>query len=666
MQHIKSHINKLILIFIFIPFLSQAQISPQEAISQMKKGINMGNTLEGPNEGDWGNPPAQEYYFDQYKNEGFEFVRIPTRWDKHLGTTSPFTITESWLNRVEQIVDWGIARGLFIILNSHHDTWIKETYSNPVNQARFDSLWSQIATRFKDKSDHLIFEICNEPVNMTKAQVDEMHKNAIKVIRRTNPTRLIVFQGIDWGGADGLINAAIPDDNYIIGSFHSYDPYLFGLEGQGTWGTTANINALRAKFQTVKNWSEQNNIPVLLGEFGSIKTADYNSRMKHYKTYMELSASFGFAPAAWDDGGDFRIFYRQTKSWDNDVKDILVNSSEFSPAMPHLWLLQDTIVKLGWTNPTAGYDSIFIERKTSGTAYIRVDTLPGNATSFEDSNLPQSKDYYYRVISHYTNAPNLYSYPQKIFLPTYIPVEPPAILPYTGQPLLIPGKVEAEYFDIGGEGFTYHDSDSKNITRELRPDEGVDIYNVGNGVYLVADNYPGEWENYSVEVSQKGQYEITAPIAAFEGGGTFKVTIGNSESEAIVAPTNYSWTKTKPVTFTLNLEAGKQTMRITYLTKPLFNLDYLDFIRAIPDKITPVQQNNQLQIQQTKQELIVRLPEIHPTDQLKIFSITGAEIKTIPIDKTEFRISTSGLHSGIYILQVISEKQKISKKIAIP
>lgn len=662
----KSQIfNYLTLFFTLITLFSEGQILPKDAIAQMQNGINLGNTLEGPNEGDWGNPPVQEYYFDMYKNAGFNFVRIPIRWDQHLGKTTPFNVDPVWMNRIEQIIDWGLARGLYIVMNSHHDSWIKDTYSNPVNQARFDSLWSQIAIRFKDKSDHLIFEICNEPVNMTKAQNDEMHRNAIKIIRKTNPTRLIIFQGIDWGGSDGLINSEIPADNYVIGSFHSYDPYLFGLEGQGTWGTTNDFNTLKAKFQAVKSWSDKNNIPVFLGEFGSVKTADYNSRMKHYKAYMELSASFGFAPAAWDDGGDFRIFYRQQKSWDDDVKDILVNSSELSPKTPRLQLFQDTIIRLQWANPANDYDSIFIERRTSATKWARIDTLPGNSVSFDDPNLPQAREYYYRVVAHYTGKPDLYSYPQKILLPTYVPPEPPVREYYTGKPLSVPGRIEAEFFDKGGEGFTYHDSDTRNSTGSLRPDEGVDIYDLGNNVYLVAENYPGEWEEYTVDVAQKGEYQFTAPVAAFEGGGTFQVTVGNAKSDPIAAPTTYSWVKTKPVTFTMNLDAGIQIMRITYLTKPLFNLDYLEAARIVPDGVSPTPTANSFIIRQTGQELIVQSTNRQSYGQAKLFSITGAELKTIQNPEPTFRIPTQNLHSGVYILQLISGQQKFSKKIVI-
>lgn len=662
----KLTVQITISIFLLIPLLVSAQLSPKDAISQMRRGINLGNTLEPPNEGEWGNPPTQEYMFDMYKKEGFNFVRVPVRWDKHMSTTSPFKIDPVWLNRVEQILDWGLSKGLYMVVNSHHDGWIKENYSNPVNQARFDSLWSQVATRFKNKSEKLIFEIANEPVSpMTKAQNDEMHQKAIKVIRKTNPTRLIIFQGIDWGGSDALINAAIPNDPYIIGSFHSYDPYLFGLEGKGTWGTASDIAALRDKFQKVKDWSVKNNIPVFLGEFGSLKTCDYNSRMKHYKTYMELSETFGFAPAAWDDGGNFRIMNRSAKTWDDDIKDILTHSSLLSPRMPRLSLLQDTIVKLDWTNLVANNDSIYIERKTSATtAYKKIAALKGNAITYNDIKLPQDKEYFYRVIAHYNNNSDLYSYPQKIYMPVYVPKPPVLRQLFTGQALPIPGKVEAEYFDIGEDGMTYHDSDQKNVPMALRPNEPVDIYDLGNGKFYVIDTNPGEWLEYTVNVAQKGLYDVSASIAAVVGGGTLNVKIGATESGVIKVPATNSWVNTKMANFSMNLEAGTQIMRLTFIEKPLFYIDFIDFKRVIPDGLSTLS-NNGFTVYQHDQELIFNLEADRSDGTLKIYTILGSVVKSINLSESDFRISTQGMRPGVYIIQHISENQKYSQKIVI-
>ncbi|MEL6846223.1 MAG: glycoside hydrolase family 5 protein, partial [Bacteroidota bacterium] len=217
----------LLLLFICASLGLAAQLSPQTAVAEMGRGINLGNTLEPPLEGAWNNGPAQESYFDAYLAAGFKNIRIPVRWDQHTGNAAPFTIDSTWMNRVEQVVDWGLSRGFYITLNGHHEDWLKNNYSNPTLRARYDSIWVQVAERFKNKSDSLLFEIINEPIGMTVAEVDDLNQRILGIIRQTNPTRIVIYSGNRWSNSAELLNAAIPNDNYIIGYYHAYDPWQF-------------------------------------------------------------------------------------------------------------------------------------------------------------------------------------------------------------------------------------------------------------------------------------------------------------------------------------------------------------------------------------------------------------------------------------------------------
>jgi aryl-phospho-beta-D-glucosidase BglC (GH1 family) len=148
-----THNNQLLYVIIATillvsPVVAFGQVTPEEAVAQMRRGINMGNTLEPPYEGDWA-PKAREYYFDMYRDAGFDVVRVPVRWDEHTSYSSPYTIQESWMDRVEQIVDWALERDLYVVINAHHEDWIKENYEDKNLRDRFDSIWSQVATRKK-------------------------------------------------------------------------------------------------------------------------------------------------------------------------------------------------------------------------------------------------------------------------------------------------------------------------------------------------------------------------------------------------------------------------------------------------------------------------------------------------------------------------------------
>ncbi len=411
----------LIVISIFISITSlTAQLTPQEAIVQMRKGINLGNTHESPTEATWGNPKAQEYYFDMYRDAGFNTVRIPVRWDNYTDRQSPYKIQDAWLSRIEEVVDWGLERDLWIVINAHHDNWIKDNYSTS-NKARFDSIWSQIATHFAGKSEKLIFEVLNEPHGMTKADNDDMHARVLSIIRKNNPTRLVIFQGNNWGSSGDLINAAIPDpdDKYLIGSFHSYDPWPFGLEGTGSFGTEAQISTLRNKFIAVKNWSDRNNIPVFLGEFACHSGADFMSRMKHYQTYVELSHEYGFCYCSWDDGGNFGIMNRTAGTW-KEMKDILIYGNPHSPGYPEANIQHDSIIRISWDNRITDNDHIIVQRGLSATSLKSIDTISSEATEYLDVKPDQDQTYYYRLIAAYEDSVSYYSHPLIIYLPEYV------------------------------------------------------------------------------------------------------------------------------------------------------------------------------------------------------------------------------------------------------
>ncbi len=390
----------------------KAQLSPQDAAKGMKRGINIGNTMEPPTEGAWGNPPVQEHAFDDYKNAGFTAVRIPITWDGHTSTTSPYAISSAWLARVEQVVDWGLQRGLIVTINAHHESWIKNSFT-AANVARFDSIWSQIAERFKSKSDSLIFEIINEPYPMTAANVNALNAQVLKIIRQTNPTRIVSFSGYMWSNSDQLVTAAIPDssDKYLIGYYHSYDPYPFGLIGTGRYGSAADIKATKTKFDQVTAWSLKNNIPVILGEFGYIDTADYNSRMCAYGTVVDQALGRGVPSFAWDDGGNFPVYNRITGGF-NEIKDILIHTY---PQSPNGMKISETVnhsIKLQWHNRNTEDDSIVIGRKrTVGGSFGVIGEVASTDSVFIDTSTSAGTPYYYRLSVTMKDSTELQSFP---------------------------------------------------------------------------------------------------------------------------------------------------------------------------------------------------------------------------------------------------------------
>lgn len=313
-------------------------INPFEMVKKMGMGTNLGNTLEPPYEGDW-SKAAMEYYFDDFKTAGFKNVRIPVRWDNHSGKSYPYTIDKDFLDRVETIVDWSLSRGFITVLNSHHDDWIKENYSE--NIERFEKIWEQISERFKNKSSNLLFETMNEPFgNITDSQINDMNSRILKIIRKTNPTRNVIIGGGFWNSYNALVNIDIPNDPYLIGTFHYYDPYNFTHKWEGTWGTPSDMDTVSRVFDQVKNWSVKNNIPVYLGEFAVMAYADKPSRLKWYDFISDQALNRDFACSVWDNGVfgsleyDMGIYNRDTRTFDKEVLSAIMNPGTFPSYSP--------------------------------------------------------------------------------------------------------------------------------------------------------------------------------------------------------------------------------------------------------------------------------------------------------------------------------------------
>ena len=306
-------------------------VDPAQVIEEMGIGINLGNTLDAPIEGEWA-LEAQEYYIQAFQDAGFKHVRIPITWGNHIQEEAPYAIDTDFLDRVEQIVDWVLSRNMYAIINVHHDKWIKEDYQDISQRNRFDTIWLTVSERFKNKSAKLLFEIINEPRGLSITQTDQINRRAADIIRNQTRNRVIVFAGNEWSALDDLFNVAIPhpDDGYMIANFHNYDPWNFAGICIQDWGSDQDKANMETIYQRAKEWSDTHGIPVMMNEFGSAKYDFENpgnvcapeQRAAYLEAAVEMIKKYGLAATFWDDGGSFSSYDRSANSWGFE-KDIL-------------------------------------------------------------------------------------------------------------------------------------------------------------------------------------------------------------------------------------------------------------------------------------------------------------------------------------------------------
>jgi aryl-phospho-beta-D-glucosidase BglC (GH1 family) len=313
-------------------------LDPFELIDSMGTGINMGNVLELKPEWRYQGGTPREEWFDAYKSAGLKTVRIPVGWGRYTQTEPPYKVNSAWLREVEKFVDWGLERDLFIVINSHHDDWVIGDGTNgwESEKTRFDSIWCQVSRHFADKSAKLIFEIYNEPNNvefggMNLSQLNDMHQTILNSIRKTNPKRYVIYQGLYWSKWYTLKEATIPKDSlndpsHIIGSFHYYEPWQFThMPDRTTWGSASERLEIMNNFDNISKWSVEKGIPLFVGEYGAwnstVAAGGYNDRNSviYYNEFIAQAArSRGMASAYWDDGGYFNLKMRTTGEWDHE------------------------------------------------------------------------------------------------------------------------------------------------------------------------------------------------------------------------------------------------------------------------------------------------------------------------------------------------------------
>lgn len=309
-------------------------------IADMGVGWNLGNTLDTKNQDQtkWGNPLATKALIDAVRARGFKTLRVPVTWQYHMSDAPDYTIDKEWLNRVEDVVNYGLDNDMYVILNIHHDEeWLIPTYAE-IEKAKdqLGKVWAQIANRFKKYDHHLIFETLNETRLKGSNEewtggtaegrdcINQLHEVAVNAIRETeekNKNRYIMIStyaaSASKTAVDGLV---LPDAKNLIVSIHNYFPYKFCLEKTEfvtTWGTEEEKTALDSEMNRLVDTFINKGIPVVMGEWGCLNHNNLTERARYAEHYAKACLTRGICPIWWDNGNPeyTGILNRNTYQW---------------------------------------------------------------------------------------------------------------------------------------------------------------------------------------------------------------------------------------------------------------------------------------------------------------------------------------------------------------
>lgn len=308
------------------------------------RGINFGNALEAPNEGEWG-LTIKESYVQAIADSGFNSVRLPICWSVHTGKSYPYTIDPAFLSRVDEVMSWCLNRNLAVIITVHHFNELYNYPDDPIYLNMFFSMWRQLTRHYLAVNhDKLFFEVLNEPeVNLTPEKWNLLMPRIIDSIRVHDNDRTLIIDAPDYGAHTSLSKLNIPksEDNVIV-STRYYLPWQFAQQGAwwSTWtdlsqylgtrwtATDSEKNAVLADMALIRNWSDINERPVTIGEWGSIMFADNQSRLtwtNFVRTQFDLN---GLSWSYFDFGVVFKAYSIAENAWLKGFVKALTGDSE--------------------------------------------------------------------------------------------------------------------------------------------------------------------------------------------------------------------------------------------------------------------------------------------------------------------------------------------------
>jgi endoglucanase len=330
-----------------------------------KKGINLGNRLEAPNEGDWGGV-IQAGDFAFIAKRGFDHVRIPVRFSGHALPAAPFTIDVAFLTRVDAVLDQATAAGLAVVLDLH--AYDELALGVAAEKERFLGIWSQLASHYQNRPDTVAFELLNEPYSQLDTAWNGLVASALQVIRPSNPQRLVIVDSVFWADPTKLALLQLPNDANLMASIHFYEPKLFTFQGMdwmgaaylttgvvfpgppatpvvpvqaakdtawaNQWFTDYNSKpaatnpsgpaTIAAQLALITAYQQAQGRTVYNGEWGPQQGGALDSRVRLVTLVRQECEKAGIGWAIWEDPAHMQLFDSTAGTWVDEIVDALL------------------------------------------------------------------------------------------------------------------------------------------------------------------------------------------------------------------------------------------------------------------------------------------------------------------------------------------------------
>ena len=355
-------------------------IDAYDIVKEMGAGTNLGNTLEACGTGinpsntsnyetAWGQPVTTQEMIGSMKAAGFDSIRIPVAWSNMMANDGTYTINEKYFNRVETVLNYALNADMYVIINIHFDSGWWARFGSKTEQERKDAMtkyktmWTQIANRFKEYSDRLIFESANEELGTRLNSTDdykgsgyyakddldslykltnEINQTFVDVVRSTggnNARRFLLIAGYDTDISKTCdLRYKMPSDtidSHLMVSIHYYSPATYCIADnpnnswgyKESWGTDEDIKTLQSELSQMRIAFVNKGYPVIIGEYGvtDTKISENNfvrkkGRDLFFRTVCEYALDNNMCPVLWDCS---QVFDRRSLTITNEAEKTL-------------------------------------------------------------------------------------------------------------------------------------------------------------------------------------------------------------------------------------------------------------------------------------------------------------------------------------------------------
>jgi endoglucanase len=290
----------------------------------------------------WQNPAKarfQEMHFKLIKEAGFDNVRVVLHPFRDGRPDAQHRLSTSWFKTLDKIVEQALANHLLVILDFHEYAAMGQDPEG--KKDRFLAIWGQIAEHFKDAPKEVLFEALNEPnKKLTPELWNQYFREALAVIRKSNPGRVVVVGPGNWNNINALGKLELPeDDRNLIVTVHYYNPFPFTHQGASWAGLKDKVgiawNETPKECQDVEHdldkaqaWAVQHRRPLFLGEFGAYDKGEMASRVRWTNFVARQAEKRGWSWAYWQFDSDFVVYDMKRQQWKTPIRDALVPASK--------------------------------------------------------------------------------------------------------------------------------------------------------------------------------------------------------------------------------------------------------------------------------------------------------------------------------------------------